>query len=108
MRVFPCLVLISPSLLRWRLSRPALLMLLSDCARNRQHPPAPAKWQLGRALTSCVYSRRSNEIWQTCTARRAAMVGDATTRVIAKLPSFQCGLGQGSHLALSACSCEVP
>ena len=29
MRVFPCLPLISPSLLRWGLSRPALLMLLS-------------------------------------------------------------------------------
>src|SRR5882724_4204441 len=29
MRVLPCLWLISPSLSRWRLSRPALLMLLS-------------------------------------------------------------------------------
>src|SRR5258708_1538401 len=33
MRVFPCLPLISPSLLRWRLSSPALLMLLSTVPR---------------------------------------------------------------------------
>src|SRR5258708_39599274 len=44
MRVFPCLPLISPSLLRWRLSRPALLMLLSIPPR-RQHPPVAAECQ---------------------------------------------------------------
>src|SRR6266403_5145840 len=49
MRVFPCLWLISPSLLRWRLSRPALLMLLSIVPTAQQHPPAWTKWQPTRA-----------------------------------------------------------
>src|ERR1700733_4637027 len=44
MRVLPCLWLISSSWLRWRLSRPALLMLLSSC-RDRQHLLAGTKWQ---------------------------------------------------------------
>src|ERR1700722_10032929 len=45
MIVFPCLWLISPSWLRWRLSRPALLMVLSIVPTVREHPPASTKWQ---------------------------------------------------------------
>ena len=42
MRVLPCLWLISPSWLRWRLSRPALLMLLSVVpASDSILPPGP-------------------------------------------------------------------
>jgi hypothetical protein len=42
MRVFPCLWLISPSWLRWRLSRPALLMLFSLVpASDSIIPPGP-------------------------------------------------------------------
>src|SRR5207302_5110803 len=42
MWVFPCLALISPSWLRWRLSRPALLMLLSIVPiANSILPPGP-------------------------------------------------------------------
>src|SRR5260370_33902254 len=48
MRVFLCLWLISSSLLRWRLSRPALLMLLSMVPKER-HPPAGERWQLRRS-----------------------------------------------------------
>src|SRR4030088_1019367 len=48
-RVFPCLPLISPSLLRWRLSRPAVLMLLSIVPTPEKHPPAGTEWQLNYA-----------------------------------------------------------
>src|SRR5579883_1460961 len=46
----------SPSWLRWRLSRPALLMLLSVLPTERQHPPARTKWQ------SCAARGRSNTL----------------------------------------------
>src|SRR5258706_12150517 len=49
MRVFPWLGLISRSLLRCRLSRPALLMLPSMRPTARRHPPAWTKWQPTRA-----------------------------------------------------------
>jgi hypothetical protein len=42
-RVLPCLWPISPSWLRWRLSRPALLMLLSVVPANDSI--LPTKWQ---------------------------------------------------------------
>src|SRR5204863_304437 len=45
MRVFPCLPLIPPSLLRWRLSRPALLMLLSIVpATESIFPTGPSRF----------------------------------------------------------------
>src|SRR4051812_13356372 len=49
MSVFPCWALISPSLVRWRLSRPALLMLLSLYPSPTRALPTPARARPRRA-----------------------------------------------------------